>query len=631
MNYRYYKPCEIIAIRSKKIALLEAGAIEHYLNNLPGVARSGYVDELYNLTLSQLINKAGFDVKIFPGGIIKAEQERLELLAERLTIHSLKRKLGRIKKPEPLAFKSGSELLDPHHHLNSIYLQDNPQLLHLLPDFNAIYIELRSVIKNPLREIELRSQEGIVTDVQFIGNPPSNVNNPLDGRKKLNQTVGWVNDYHNSTLKENAMKNHVQRLGKQNKDTHRDDCLCCDICGPEKKDSWKGLEAFLNHSIEHNARIIRFHIGETHIPAHGKENVERLFDLLDSKRAKKKLTNQIIRLGHATHMGIESMKDCAQHGYYVEACLSSNKETGIITKRKEYPLGVMLLLDVKVMLGTDGGDAYYTDLKTEYAYAKKVLNHFIMKINKERDELIQLPNGDYLQYKHIKHLFKNVTQLPNWEDSKLIRYNDLKPIEKICIQKISVHTLVDTINEFKGKMFSEKSNKALLENEPETTDFPPPKIPSPTTPSTAKANPSQPAPDTSAKKNEAPLPPTKSNPTFFKTKHNSSAKSKAGNQPISSLSSNQLEKINALKMRLQKEINSCWLYPNKDRKQIKIDALLVLIEYAEKLSITEAVEQVMANYKLAIKGKLSTRTADLFSELIAEDRPFNKGQTASLS
>ena len=620
MNYRYYSPYEVIAIRSKKIALSEAVAIENYLNNLPGVKRSGYVEELFYLTLSQLIIKAGFDINTYPGGVIKAEQERLELLAERVTVHGLKRKLGRIKKPEPLAFKSGSELLDPHHHLNSIYLQDNPQLLHLLPDFNAIYIALRSAIKDPQREIELRTQEGIVTDVQFIGNPPGNVVNPHNGRKNLNQTVGWVNGPHHSSIQEGALKHHIQKLGAQNKAHNRNDCLCCDICGPEKKDSWRGLEEFLNHSIRHKAKIIRFHIGETHIPSHGKENVERLFGLLDYKRLHNMLTDQIIRLGHGTHMGIESMQDCAQHGYYVEACLSSNKETGIITKRKEYPLGVMLLLDVKVMLGTDGGDAYYTDLKTEYAYAKKVLNQFIMKISHESDEFIQLPNGDHLQFKHVKHLFENAQQVPGWNDSKLIRYNDLKSIEQMCIEKISVNTLVTTINEFKGKMFSEESNDAIVENEPHVTDLPPAKIPSPVVPSTAPANEGHTnTQDNPPLQPKVKLPQTKSNASFFKTKGSDSAKPKAENQPVTSLTTDQLKKINALKRRLDKEFHSCWLYPNKDRKKIKVKALSLVINYAEKLSITEAVEQVMAKYKLATKGKLSTRTADLFNELIAED------------
>lgn len=456
---RYYKSDEVIAIKTKKLDILVIAEVHAYLDK-PGTPQNSYIKELNDVILSQLIIKAGYKIINYPVGVEFSEQQRLMLLAERLTNHFLKRKLDRIQQPEQLKFKEGSEILDPHHHLNSIYVKDNQHLLALLPDFGAIYVALRggSGIKlNNMREQELRNQQGILTDVQFLGRSPEGYTDVKDS-KRLNPTVGYVRG-------EKAGAHFKEGFIAQFASGHKNVCRCCDMCGPETKDSWKDLERYLNHTIRHKAEIIRIHIGETHIPQQGKDNVEQLFKLLELKRSTGGIIKQVIRLGHGTHMSFQSMRDCATHGYYVEACLSSNKETGIITKRSEYPLGPMLLLDVRVMIGTDGGDLYFTDLKKEYAYAKKNIHLFLDAVNKGGAGVVALPNGDKLLYQHVKHFFKNIPQANGWSDNKEIQFADLKLIEEACKDKINVHQLVDNMNGFKKKMFPGNTNQASLVDE----------------------------------------------------------------------------------------------------------------------------------------------------------------------
>ncbi|MCH9690104.1 MAG: hypothetical protein K0U10_05580 [Gammaproteobacteria bacterium] len=459
MPYLAYSPDDIIAFKTQTLNIETTASIAHYLDNRQTASRPAYAEALYDITLSQLIFKAGFDLTRYPENIHAAEQQHLEHAAERLTIHFLKRKLMRIAQPEQLLFKPGSEILDPHHHLNSIYVKDNPDLLNLLPDFNAIYRALRDdpgIIRDRKREDELREQEGILTDTQFLGRSPmGGTRHPRTHEQRLNETVGYVRGpYANSALKEGPISNFASR--------NNNVCRCCDMCGLETKDTGRDLARYINHTIRHQADIIRVHIGETSIPHHGKQNVKTLFALLDAKRKSSEIRDQIIRLGHGTHMGIQSMTEAAQHGYYVEACLSSNKETGIIGKRKHYPLGPMLLLGVKVMIGTDGGDLYHTDLKKEYAYARKNINHFMHAIHTGHNEAVSLPNGDLLQYKQVKALFESIPQSNHWDDNKVIHYADLKHVEERCQQRINMAMLVDNMNEFKDIMFSEHANQAAL-------------------------------------------------------------------------------------------------------------------------------------------------------------------------
>ncbi|CDZ78497.1 hypothetical protein BN59_02807 [Legionella massiliensis] len=83
----------------------------------------------------------------------------------------------------------------------------------------------------------------------------------------------------------------------------------------------------------------------------------------------------------------------------------------------------------------------------------------------------------------------------------------------------------------------------------------------------------------------------------------------------SSLDESQLLQINEVIDRLTGEINSCWPYPNKDLKQVKVDALNELITKAETMRISDAIAAIKRKYPRVDEGSLSTRTADLLIQL----------------
>jgi hypothetical protein len=83
----------------------------------------------------------------------------------------------------------------------------------------------------------------------------------------------------------------------------------------------------------------------------------------------------------------------------------------------------------------------------------------------------------------------------------------------------------------------------------------------------------------------------------------------------SSFAEEQLQEIGHTIKQLLKEIQSCWPYPNKDLKQIKINALTALIVKSHAMSIPEAIAEVKTEYPRVVEGRLSTRTALLFDRL----------------
>lgn len=83
----------------------------------------------------------------------------------------------------------------------------------------------------------------------------------------------------------------------------------------------------------------------------------------------------------------------------------------------------------------------------------------------------------------------------------------------------------------------------------------------------------------------------------------------------SNLSSTQLEEIQRTILVLEKEIQSCWPYPNKDRKQVKVDALNQLIELCKDKEVADAVQSVEEDFHGVRDGRISSRTADLLDKL----------------
>lgn len=71
--------------------------------------------------------------------------------------------------------------------------------------------------------------------------------------------------------------------------------------------------------------------------------------------------------------------------------------------------------------------------------------------------------------------------------------------------------------------------------------------------------------------------------------------------------------------RLRKEINSSWPYPNKDRKQQKMDGLTALLDKLKTTDIQMAVTEIEEQYPDIRKGDVSTRTNDLLDRVLGED------------
>ncbi|WP_158644249.1 amidohydrolase family protein [Legionella hackeliae] len=379
---------------------------------------SPYYQELFETFQSQLLEIAGIQCDI------------VTQKAHALTRHFLKRKLGLIIPPP--RNHSPEQLFDPHHHFNSIYVQQHPTLRYLLPDFGKIYVALRS--KDKPFEIENAAiHEDEIKDVQHLANPPRAVKDK-NKTQKFFRTAGYVRGGHHRAIQATSTS--------------------VDYCGIEQGFDSKDIDSYL--SLAKNARVIRFHMGETIIPEQGKRNVKKLLTHLGAKSG---LEDKTIRIGHGTHMSIESMIKCAQKGYFIECCLSSNKETGVIEKRHDYPLAVMLLLGVKVVLGTDGGEIYYTDLRKEYGHAEEILARVQFKILNNSQDTMSLPNGDRLKFKHIKHLYNEVI----FEDEHLITYADLGKISGIQ-DILNLGTLFTNMNDLKAKIATptEKSVPAVL-------------------------------------------------------------------------------------------------------------------------------------------------------------------------
>ena len=114
------------------------------------------------------------------------------------------------------------------------------------------------------------------------------------------------------------------------------------------------------------------------------------------------------------------------------------------------------------------------------------------------------------------------------------------------------------------------------------------------------------------------LQPADQTSTFFQP-----AKSDQQDKPTSavekksaSLPTHLIERITRQIDILNHEINSCWPYPNKDRKQIKVHALQSLLSKCEEgQNVTEAIKEIKESYPQVMAGRMSQRTATLLNDI----------------
>ncbi len=86
----------------------------------------------------------------------------------------------------------------------------------------------------------------------------------------------------------------------------------------------------------------------------------------------------------------------------------------------------------------------------------------------------------------------------------------------------------------------------------------------------------------------------------------------------SCFSDEQLDEVNQLINRLNKEIRSSWPYPNKELKKMKVEGLKALIDNSYIMDVTQAIATTKQSHPRLTEGQRSTRVADLITQLESE-------------
>lgn len=415
----------VIKIKEVPLSKNEEGCARAFVAK--GNIRSPYLNALHFIFAKQLKIKMG-----------KAAVSRsfLDQKVDELIRNFLKDKLNMHQPITPEWELAKKAKWDPHHHASSIYAALFPGAYHLLPNFDLAYVYLSNERKKNPKDYALFVLEAMAEE-SFA---------------EVTETGC------------NSDKWHLEHKGKkfvplfchkrEQGSVLRADVSGYDFCGPEKEDRYESVQSFFQSIPE--SKVVRVHMGETIIPQRGRANITLLLD----EAEKYFRSDKPLRIGHGTHISLDDMLRVAKKGYYIEACLTSNKRNGVIEKRSDYPLGIMMLLDVKVVIGTDGGPLYSTHLALEYAYAKRNLEKFCQKLHTS-DELIALPNGDHLCMRHIglegdKFLtFKELGKLMKPSD-----YEKLSP--EILVknaQELSMRNVMEPHQALKRSSFSTSSEK----------------------------------------------------------------------------------------------------------------------------------------------------------------------------
>jgi hypothetical protein len=105
----------------------------------------------------------------------------------------------------------------------------------------------------------------------------------------------------------------------------------------------------------------------------------------------------------------------------------------------------MLLLGVKVVIGTDGGHLYNTTLAKEYGYAERCLQKF-RNLLLTSDEPVTLLNGDQLRVRHIESLV--TSDMSTQHPDHLLTYRALaSSIDHAILKRLSCEQLVQNARE----------------------------------------------------------------------------------------------------------------------------------------------------------------------------------------
>lgn len=383
-----------------------------------------YLETLQHLFKEQLKNRMGSAAQ-------EVSRDFLDTKVSHLVKMFLKDKLGLQKPVKPEHDLAKRAKWDPHFHGSSLFTDHFPKATLYLPNYEEAY----AYLKYEHRKLKDRS---LLIKIAM--------------EEKSFATITEAGSSYDKWHFSHANKRIIPILAhkRDNGAVLRHDVLGYDICGLEHEDRYQPLRAFFE-SIQGD-KVVRVHMGETIIPSRGRENVHLLLNEAEQYYT----SSKPLRIGHGTHISIEDMLRVAKKGYYIEACLSSNKRTGILDRRSDYPLGIMLLLGVNVVIGTDGGRLYSTTLPEEYAYALRNLQKFHDKL-KSSDAPVILPNGDRLCYKHILPLIREERkEMALQHSEEALTYKELGSyIDPFFLKRVSSETLVSHANALLQKCYPE--------------------------------------------------------------------------------------------------------------------------------------------------------------------------------
>jgi hypothetical protein len=396
----------VCRIKNKELSAEETLHCRYYLKD-PNAPLTPYLQTVQNIFREQIIVRLGKAAQNAPTAFVDKKVSNLMriFLKDKLGLHTP------IQARHDLAERAK---WDPHYHGSSLFADYFPKARLYLPNFHEGYM----YIKHEKEKLDDRMPyiEQAMEELSF-----SAITEAATGN------ASWHFTHVDKQIV--PILAHARTKGP----ILHHEALGYDVCGTEEEDGYQSQKAFFQ-SLQAD-KVVRVHVGETLIPASGKENVHRFLDEAQQHYA----SSKPLRIGHGTHIGIEDMLRIAEKGYYIEACLSSNKRLGILDKRSDYPLGMMLLLGVNVVIGTDGGRLYSTTLPEEYAYAVRNLEKFQHKL-KTSDAPILLPNGDALCYKHV---------LPYAQEQReqTLTYKQLGVLlEPAVLERISAEALVLNAN-----------------------------------------------------------------------------------------------------------------------------------------------------------------------------------------
>ena len=288
-------------MKNRQLNINEFNSCTNFIKSKAKSIPTEYISQLYYMFQRQLKIKFEKDCSNEEKATIeKGFEGFINEKAERLLLNFLKGKCG-LSSNKHLVLDKDIEL-DPHFHLNSLFVNEFPDSKLILPNFDKAYAYLKDKIKTTYswcyfwfdKDRYIQSIKTQMTKLTKI--TEAQTFNKIDTLKFGNKSI-------------------VPILGIHRNETNEDVTLYSrnyDVCGLEGK-KYFSVERLFKHISEQNL-MTRIHMGETIIPSIGREHVDKLLE-----EAQQFYKSKIpLRIGHGTHASIDAMHKIAESGYFVE-------------------------------------------------------------------------------------------------------------------------------------------------------------------------------------------------------------------------------------------------------------------------------------------------------------------------